>query len=209
MAALERANKLNPKDAETFCEIGNAFVRQGNQDTALKAYEAAVREDPKSVCGIAGAFHAHPTARGKPTPSVVLAGLVTRSRDAWEKAFLQATLARVHLEERDGKSALAVAEEATTTAPASPTAWFALGEVLRRQKLDERAHQAYLRAAELDGSWSAAHLALADLLARRGGEGIPRAIAEYELVLQTDQNELDVNRARKAAAALKKQSKEP
>jgi tetratricopeptide (TPR) repeat protein len=209
MGALERANKLNPKDAATFCEIGNAFVRQGNADTALKAYEAAVREDARSVCGIAGQFHARPSPRGKPAPIAVVSALITKSNDVWEKAFLQATLSRLHLEDRDLKNALAMAEDATTAAPASAAAWFAMGEVQRRQKADDKARDAYQRAAELDGSWSAVHLALADVLAKQGGDALPRAIAEYELVMQLDQNEIEANRAKKVAAALKKQLKEP
>jgi tetratricopeptide (TPR) repeat protein len=209
MAALERANKLNPKDAETFCEIGSAFVRQGNPDTAQKAYAAAVREDAKSVCGIAGAYHARPTTRGKPAPSVVIAGLVAGSNAAWERSFLQATLARLRVEERDLPNAFAMAEEATRSAPAGAAGWFALGEVLRRQKNEEKAREAYQKAAELDASWSAVHLALADLLAKQGGDALPKAIAEYELVSQIDQNELEANRAKRLAAALKKQLKEP
>lgn len=205
MAALERANKLNPKDGDTFCEIGNAFVRQGNNDTASKAYEAALREDPKSVCGLAGPLHAKPTARGKPAPRDVLTGLIAKSNNAWEKAFLQATLARVHLEERDLKNARAMAADAVSTAPAHPAAWFASAEVSRRDKDDDKAREAYAKAAELDQSWSAARLTLADLYARQGGDALPRALAEYQAVLEIDQNEADVARAKKAVTALKKQ----
>jgi cellulose synthase operon protein C len=205
MTTLEHANKLNPHDSATFCEIGHALVRQGNTDLAPKAYRKALEEDSKSACGKAGPLHAQPTARGRPSPREVVAALVTRATPAWDRAFLLATVARLALEEKDLKGAQAAAEEATTVAPASPPAWFALGEVRRRQKDDEQARAAYEKAAALDGSWMAAHLALADALARQGGEGLARAVAEYEKVAELDQNEQESNRARRAAAALKKQ----
>jgi tetratricopeptide (TPR) repeat protein len=203
MGALEKANKLNPRDAETFCEIGNAFVRQGNNDTALKAYEAAVRENPKSVCGIAGPLHAKPTARGKAKDT--LTSLIVKSSSAWEKAFLQATLARVHLEERDVKNAAAMADDAVQTMPTSPFAWFAVGEVAKRQKDHDRARDAYAKAVEYDGGWSQARLAYADALARQGGDALPKALEQYEVVLSIDQNEGDQARVKKAITALKKQ----
>jgi tetratricopeptide (TPR) repeat protein len=208
MAALQKANKIDPKDAETFCEIGNAFVRQGGYDVAPAAFKAATDNDAKSACGLAGPLHARPVAKadkGKLLPRDLLLGLVNKSNHAWDKAYLQATLARVHLEERDLKSAQAMAKDATATAPAQPVAWFALGEVLHRQKNDDGALEAYQKAADLDGSWSAAHLALADLLQKQGGDALPRALAEYELVAQIDQNEVELGRAKKLAATLKKQ----
>ncbi|HET9155098.1 MAG TPA: tetratricopeptide repeat protein, partial [Myxococcaceae bacterium] len=64
-AALQKANSLSPKDSETFCAIGRAFVRQGNVPQAQKAYQAATREDEKSVCGLAGDAMLKP-ASGKP-----------------------------------------------------------------------------------------------------------------------------------------------
>jgi predicted Zn-dependent protease len=143
--------------------------------------------------------------KGKPLPRDLLASLVTRSNNAWDKAFLQATLARVYLEEKDFKNALAMAEDATSTAPANPVAWYALAEVQHRQKNDDLAREHYGKAAELDGSWSAAHLAWADLLLKQGGDALPRALAEYELIAQIDQNEADLSRAKRLAANLKKQ----
>ncbi len=205
MAALEKANKLNPKDADTFCEIGNAFVRQGNNDTAIAAYQAALREDPKSVCGQAGPFHARPYAKGKPSPHDVLTQLINRSQNAWEKGFLQATLARCALAGNDLKGAREAVDEALVTAPFHPAAWFAAGEVAKREKDDARATEAWGKAAELDGSWSQARLAYADALAKAGGDSLPRALTQYEAVLLIDQNENDLARVKKTVTALKKQ----
>ncbi len=205
MSSLEKANKLNAKDAETFCEIGNAFVRQGNNDTAVAAYQAALREDPKSVCGQAGPFHARPIAKGKPAPREILGQLINRSQHAWEKGFLQATLARVELAANDVKGARASVDEAMGTAPFHPAVWFAAGEVAKREKDDAKALEAWGKAAELDGSWSQARLAYADALAKAGGDSLPKALTQYEAVLLIDQNEGDLARVKKAVTALKKQ----
>lgn len=205
MSALERANKLNPKDAETFCEIGNAFVRQGNNDTAVKAFEAALREEPKSVCGRAGPLHARPVGKGKPAPQDVLTQLINRSTHAWEKGFLQATLARVQLAAGDVRAARAAVDDALVTAPFHSVAWFAAGEVLKREKDEMKAVDAYGKAAELDGSWSQARLAYADGLVKQGGDSLPKAVPQYEAVLIIDQNENDLARVKKTLSALKKQ----
>ncbi|MDP1823797.1 MAG: tetratricopeptide repeat protein [Archangium sp.] len=205
MSALEKANKLNPKDAETFCEIGNAFVRQGNNDTAVKAFEAALREDPKSVCGLAGPLHARPVGKGKPAPREVLNQLITRSTHAWEKGFLQATLARVYLVNNDVKAARSAVDDALASAPFHSVAHFAAGEVAKREKDEAKAVEHWGKAAELDGSWSQARLSYADGLAKQGGDAIPKAITQYEAVLVIDQNENDLARVKKTITTLKKQ----
>ncbi|MBL8937759.1 MAG: tetratricopeptide repeat protein [Archangium sp.] len=207
-ASLERANKLNPKDAETFCEIGNAFVRQGNTDTAIKAYEAARRENAKVLCGLVGPHHAKPTAKGaRPTPKEELLALQKQAFSIWDKALVDASLARVLLEERDLKNALEMAESATRTDPFSAPAWFAMAEVARKQKNEAKALESYGKAAEYDQSWSAARLAYADALMRTGGDGAKQALPEYEAVLGLSQNEADLARVKKVVTALKKQLK--
>jgi tetratricopeptide (TPR) repeat protein len=204
--ALERSNQLNKKDAETFCEIGNAFVRQGNGDTALKAYEAARRENPKSLCGAVGPHHVKPApSRGqRPTPKEELIALQKTAFAVWDKAFVDATLARVLLEERDLKNAVDAAESATRTDPYSAVAWFAAGEVARKQKVDAKAREAYGKAAELDQSWAQARLAYADALLKAGGDDADRALPEYEAVLILSQNEADLARVKKLVTQLKK-----
>ncbi|MGV3625062.1 MAG: tetratricopeptide repeat protein [Archangium sp.] len=203
MAALEKANKLNPKDAETFCEIGNAFVRQGNNDTAGAAYGAATREDPKSICGLGGPLFAKPVKGSK--SKELINGLVSRSTNAWEKGSLLATLARVQLLDNDAAGARESVEEALKEAPFHPAAWFANGEVFKREKNDAKAIEAYGKAAEFDGSWSQVRMAYADALAKQGGGALPQAITQYEAVLVIDQNEGDLARVKKTIATLKKQ----
>jgi cytochrome c-type biogenesis protein CcmH/NrfG len=135
----------------------------------------------------------------------VLHQLISRSQNAWEKGFLQATLARVQLAANDVPGARAAVDEALQSAPFHPVAWFAAGEVARREKDEAKALEAWCKAAELDGSWSQARLAFADALAKAGGDSVPRAIQQYEAVLLIDQNEGDVARVKKTITALKKQ----
>lgn len=203
MAALEKANKLNPKDAETFCEIGSAFVRQGNNDTAGAAYGAATREDPKSICGVAGPLFAKPVKGSK--SKELINGQLSRSTNAWEKGWLLSTLARVRLLDNDAAGARESVEEALKEAPFHPAAWFANGEVSKREKNDAKAIESYGKAAEYDGSWSQVRLAYADALAKQGGGALPQAITQYEAVLVIDQNEGDLARVKKTIATLKKQ----
>lgn len=202
-AALEFANtRLKAKDAATFCEIGNAFVRQGVLETAFAAFEAAYKEDPKAACGMAGPFHARPTTKNK--AHAELLKLVKGSQNAWERAFLQGTLARVMLEERDARSARATAEQALQSQPFHPAAHFALAEVALKQKDEAKALEELQRTIELDGAWAEPHLVLADLLARGTDEQQQKALEQYSAVEDLSQNDGDVARAKKASAALKK-----
>lgn len=205
MEALQRANKLNPKDGETFCEVAFAFIRQGNTDVLDQVWQTALKQDPQLICALAGPFHARPVSKGKPAPKDVLRGLAARSTHAWEKGFIHGTLARVLLQEGDLAGARAAADEALQLAPNHPVAWFATGEVFKAEKDDEKALEAWGKAAELDGSWSKARLAYADALAKKGGASLPQAIAQYEAVLLIDQNEVEVSRVKKLIPTLKKQ----
>jgi tetratricopeptide (TPR) repeat protein len=206
MEALQRANKLNPKDGVTFCEVAFAFIRQGNTEVLDQVWQAALKSDPTLICALAGPYHARPTAKGRPAPKDVLTGLVNRSTDAWEKGFLFATLARVLLAEGDVSGARVAADEALSHAPNHPVAWFANAEVLKKEKQDDKALEAYGKAAELDGAWSGARLAYADALARKGGPALAQAIAQYEAVLLITQNEAELSRVKKLLPQLKKQA---
>ena len=160
------------------------------------------------LCGLVGPHHARPTAKGaRPTPKEELLALQKQAFAVWDKALVDASLARVLLEERDLKNALELAESATRTAPASAPAWFALAEVARKQKNEAKALEAYGKAAEFDQSWAQARLSYADALMRSGGEGPRKALPEYEAVLVLSQNEADVARVKKTVVALKKQLK--
>lgn len=200
--ALTRANKLNAKDADTFCEIGSMFVRQGLLDNAVAGYGAAVGNDPKSICGQGGPLFARPT-KGKSKD--LLTSLANKSNHAWEKGWLLASLARVKLLENDVQGAREVADDALASAPFHPAVWFANGEVFKREKNEDKALEAYGKAAEYDASYSAARLAYADALAKKGGDSLPKALAQYQALLAIDQNEGETSRVEKTITALKKQ----
>jgi cellulose synthase operon protein C len=204
-AALERANKLNSKDAETFCEIALAFVRQGNPDTALKAFEAAIAQQPKSFCGRVGPHLAKPLARGpgKVTPREELEGLVKGAASAWDRALALSAQARVVLEERDFKRANELADEAIQSAPSLAHAHFALAEVARKTKNDAKFAESLAKAAELDQSWTSVRLLNGDRLLKANQSA--EALAEYESVVAFSQNEADSNRAKKMVTTLQKQ----
>ena len=201
-ASLERANKINSKDAVTFCEIGNAMVRQGNLEIAPKAYEAARREDAKAACGDIGPFHARPQGNKNAVKELTEAG--KKAIHSWDKALASASMARVKLLMNDVKGAKVAADEALAAGPFYAPAWYAVGAVALKQKDEARATEAMAKAAELDPSWGAARMANADMLLRQGPDLLPKAIAEYEAVLQVSQSDSDVNRAKNELKRLKK-----
>ncbi len=86
-------NKLDSRDPETFCEIAHAYLRMDKPDTAIAAFEAAMREAPDSACGQVGEYYVDPSEGGaqrRPrrwTPSRSKApdrvGQGLRADDAW------------------------------------------------------------------------------------------------------------------------------
>jgi tetratricopeptide (TPR) repeat protein len=202
-AALERANKLDPKDATTFCEVGMAFVRAGNLANGQKAYEAALREDPKSTCGAIGA---HLTRLPGITKLAVreLSELGKSAHTNWDRAFAEATRARVLLVTGAAKEARKAADQAVALAPFSGGAHLALGLCAQRAKDDAKAREAFTRAAELEPVYGAVRLALADSLARGGPDELQKAIEEYEAFLRIGGSDGDLARVKKGLPVLKK-----
>ncbi len=204
MKALETANKLNSKDAETFCAIGYGFFRQGNNDTALAAFSAASANDPKSTCGKLGPYVVYPTANPNNTFKT-MADLLKGSPPSWEKALILATKAQALLASGDGKGAKNTAEEAVAMMPALGFTHFALAKVLfRLNGNDPKAVEEAQKAAIADGGYAAARLFYADLLSRGDNEAKKRAVTEYEAFLLLSSSEADLSRVRHALPDLKK-----
>ncbi len=178
---LERANKLNAKDPLTFCEIGLAFLRQSATDNAVKAFEAARREDAKSACGAIGRLYAK---GGGPAAVKELAELQKGAPSHWDRAFAAAGLARVHLAAGRVKDARKAAEDAVALAPAQGRGYLWLGLVALRQKDEAKAKEALARALELEPAYAQVHLAYADTLAHGTDADVERAVAEYETYLK-------------------------
>ena len=203
-ASLQRANSINPKDAPTFCEIGLFYVRVGQYDNAIDAYRRAKDLDPQLACAIAGPLLARPSSgadgNGR-SPRELLNSLIAKTKDSWERASVQATLARVYIEDKDLKLAQAVAQDATQTAPANPAGWYALA--LARERLNELtpALEAAEQAASLDKSWLEIHLLLGSLRARQGNT--KGAEESLKLVESRAQSDALVRSAKREIAALK------
>jgi cellulose synthase operon protein C len=205
MQALEKANRLNPKDAETFCAVGRGFLRSLNATQATKAYQAALREDPDSVCGKVGQVAVKPQA-APPKARAMLLSLSAQAPRVWDRAAAAATLARLLLATGNVKDARHAAEEAVTLQPLLGEAHESLGLVLKRQHEDSRAREELARAVQFDPGDAAFRLALADALVSGSDAEVARAQGEYATFLRLAPKAPDVARVKKALAALKKKT---
>ncbi|MFY0574061.1 tetratricopeptide repeat protein [Cystobacter fuscus] len=123
--ALESANKLDSKAPETFCAIASAFLRQGLEDNADKAFEAARREGPDTVCGQIGEHWVKDS--GGRTAAKALQEITKKALTPWDKAFAQSAMARVLLSAGATKEAREAANEAVRLEPFSGRAHLVLG----------------------------------------------------------------------------------
>ncbi|WP_201756607.1 tetratricopeptide repeat protein [Corallococcus silvisoli] len=203
-AALERANKLDSKDPDTFCEIAQAFLRQGQVESADAAFAAARREGPDATCGRVGELYTQLPGGGRGAART-LQDLADKAHTVWDKAFAQVTLARVLLGAGAMKEARAAADEAVRLAPYSGRAYLALGLVAFKQRQEAPAREALAKAVELEPTDGLAHLALADVLVRESSE-LPRAVEAYEAFLRLASGAPDANRVKKALPLLKRRA---
>jgi tetratricopeptide (TPR) repeat protein len=199
---LKRANHLNSKDPETFCEIGRAFVRQGNSANALKAYVAAKREDNQSVCAAVGLHFArlpnYQRGGGKE-----LLGLAHHATGTWNRAFAESTLARWWLAAGSQKEARKTAEQAVIHGPFFAETHLALGLVAMQQKDEDKAKSELGKAIDLDPANGTTRLALADLLAR-SPESTSQALEQYNAFLRIGGSRKDETRVKRLVASIKK-----
>ncbi len=203
-AALQKANTLAPKDSEVFCAIARAFVRQGNLQQAQKAYQAAVREEPASVCGFAGDVLLKPAA-GKPQLSK-LQGLSSAAPRATDRAWAAVAASRVALAAGRVQDAKHSAELAVELQPYLSDAALAQGLVLRKLRDETKARELLVKAVQLDPSDGPARLALADALAAGGDTDARRAYEEYVNFTRLAAKSPDMARVKKLLPALKKRA---
>jgi len=202
-AALQRANKLDKKDAETFCEIGWTFLRQGNGQNAAAAFSSASKNDPKSACGAVGAVLARLPGSANRAAVKELQTWAKDAAYAHDRALAKAALARVQLHLGSAKEARKDAEEAVALGPTVAQAQLALGLVAAKQKEDDKAKEALVRATELDPTNGALYLALGDALARSDGD-TSETVKAYETFLKMGGAPADTARVEKALESLKK-----
>ncbi|HYO69787.1 MAG TPA: tetratricopeptide repeat protein, partial [Archangium sp.] len=174
--ALESANKLDSKSAETFCGIARAFLRQGLVANAGKAYEAARREGPDTPCGLAGEHWVEDS--GGKAAAKALQGIADKAATTWDKAFAQAAMARVLLAAGAVKDARTAADEAVRLEPFSGRSHLVLGQVALKQRDEATAMKALQRAVELEPVDGLVWLALADGLVRNPAE-TEKAVQAY------------------------------
>ncbi|NOK21451.1 tetratricopeptide repeat protein [Corallococcus carmarthensis] len=203
-SALERANKLDSKDPDTFCEIAQAFLRQGQVESADAAFAAARREGPDATCGRVGELYTQLPGGGRGAART-LQDLADKAPTVWDKAFAQVTLARVLLGAGAVKEARAAADEAVKLAPYNGRAYLALGLVAFKQRQEAPAREALAKAVELEPTDGLAHLALADVLVRETSE-LPRAVEAYEAFLKLAGGAPEANRVKKALPLLKRRA---
>lgn len=203
-AALQKANTLAPKDSEVFCAIGRAFVRQGNLPQAQKAYQAALREEPGSVCGLAGDVLLKPAA-GKPQLSK-LQGLSTAAPRAADRAWAAVAASRVALAAGRVQDAKHGADLAVELQPYLSDAALAQGLVLRKLRDETKARESLVRAVQLDPADGPARLALADALAAGSDTDARRAYEEYVNFTRLAPKSPELPRVKKLLPALKKRT---
>lgn len=203
-SALERSNKLDSKNPDTFCEIAQAFLRQGQVESADAAFAAARREGPDATCGRVGELYVQLPAGGRGAART-LQDLADKAPTVWDKAFAQTTLARVLLGAGAVKEARAAADEAVKLAPFNGRAHLALGLVAFKQRQEAPAREALAKAVELEPTDGLAHLALADVLVRESSE-LLRAVEAYEAFLRLAGGAPEANRVKKALPLLKRRA---
>jgi tetratricopeptide (TPR) repeat protein len=203
-AALQRANALAPKDSETFCAIGRAFLRQGNIAQAERAYQAAQREEPASVCGLAGEAMLKPSAARPQLPK--LQGLSSAAPRASDRAWAAVAASRIALAVGKLQDARHGAELAAELQPFLSDAALAQGLVLRRLREEVKAREALVRAVQLDPADGPARLALADALAAGTDTDAHRAYEEYVNFLRLAPKSPELTRVKKLLPSLKKRA---
>jgi uncharacterized protein (TIGR02996 family) len=203
MKSLERANKLDSKDPETFCEIGHAFLRQGNAEHAEKAYQAALGLEAGLPCARVGTIYARRPSAGKPALKE-LEEVATSAVTVWDRAFALAARSRVLLALGQVKEARSAAEEAIRLGAWSSPAQLALGLAAAAQKDAEVASDALARAVAVDPVDGSARLAWADWLAKGSDEDQQKALEQYDAFLQIGGEKDDEDRVERTVNALKK-----
>jgi Flp pilus assembly protein TadD len=202
IAELQRANKLDPKDPVTFCDIGRAFLREGKADVAEKAYLAAQKLSPELACAAVGLIDVRLPGEAK-VAIRALNELSQRAKDSWDRANAEATLARAYIAAGNTREATRRAALAVQLAPTLADGYWAQGLIALRSRDVPAARTALARAAALDPGYAAIRLANADALAR-GDDALEQAIPEYQAYLRLSTKSPDQARVKKLIPTLKK-----
>ena len=179
-------------------------MRQGNLPQAQKAYEAATREDPASVCGLAGDVMLKPAAAK--TQLSKLQGLSSAAPRASDRALAAVAASRVALANARPMEAKRSAELAMELQPFLSDAALAEGLVLRKLRDETKARELLIKAVQLDPADGPTRLALADAYAAGGDSDAKRAYEEYVNFTRLAPKSPDLARVKKLLPALKKRA---
>jgi tetratricopeptide (TPR) repeat protein len=191
LAALERAQSLDPRSAEILAEIAGFHARQNDGDKAIAAAEKAITLDPGNTEAhrMLGLVYSALVESGAPlrpdqSPAKLRAAAIehlSKIQDTPAMATdlnLQLTLGRLHLRAGRPDRAAPIFENITTQAPFAAEPYALLGEARRFMGQPAAAIEAYERAAEINPR---NNIMLAELYEQQGRW--PDAIGAYERVL--------------------------
>jgi tetratricopeptide (TPR) repeat protein len=204
MKALERANRLDPEDPLTFCEIGRGFLRQNNSEMAQRAFAAARGKKADLACAVAGE-HLSLLDSGNASAAAkeINDSLQTQSM-ASERSFALAALSQVKLHAGNPGEARKLAEDSVHFSPFDGEGYLALGLAAHKLKDEAVARTSLQKATELDPASARAHLALADFFARGTTGDLSGAISEYETFLALSEGTGEESRVKRALSNLKR-----
>ncbi|MCL2178210.1 MAG: tetratricopeptide repeat protein [Proteobacteria bacterium] len=185
MNFLVQANGRDSLDAETFCSVGMGFFRQNNVDVAQAAFQSALRNAPKSICGNAGLWLMQSSSSKL---SKEFETKVSTIKPAWEKSIALAALANAQLSAGSVALAGQTAEKALLAAPSSAIAQWIVGKVAAQNKREAEAVLAFQRATQFEPAWAEAHLLLADVLAKSPNT-VEQALVSYQNFFKYNKNE--------------------
>jgi tetratricopeptide (TPR) repeat protein len=163
LAALERAQTLDPRSAEIFAEMAGFHARQNDGDKAIAAAEKALTLDANNteahrMLGLVYSAMAESGAPLKPeqSPAKLRSAAIehlSKIQDTPAMATdlnLQLTLGRLHLRVGRPDRAAPIFENVTAQAPFAAEPYALLGEARRFMSQPDAAIAAYERAAEIN-----------------------------------------------------------
>lgn len=178
LAALNRAQTLDPRSAEVLAELAGFHARQNNGEDAVTAAEKALTIDPANVEAhrmLGLVFAAWSEGGGKASGGRSPADLRTRAIEHLTKIMdtplvatdlnLQLTLARLHLRAGNAGRAVPILENIVSQAPFAAEPYTLLAEARLSLGRVDGAIEALEMAAEINPRH---YVTLADLYERRG-----------------------------------------
>jgi tetratricopeptide (TPR) repeat protein len=163
LAALERAQTLDPRSAEILAEIAGFHARQNDGEKSIAAAEKALTIDPSNIEAhrMLGLVYSAMVESGTPlppdqSPAKLRAAAIehlTKIQDSPAMATdlnLQLTLGRLHLRAGRPDRAAPIFENITAQAPFAAEPYALLGEARRFMEQPDAAIAAYEKAAEIN-----------------------------------------------------------